>query len=186
MHGDAIEHIRDGCEKMLPFSHVSLLYRADRRYALEMAIHEGDAAPDFEVLDDQGKPFRIKDLKGKEVVLYFYPKADTPGCTKEACEFRDSVSQFKKRGVEVIGVSPDKPEAQAKFKSKYKLTFPLLADEDHKIADAYGVWKQKSMYGKKYMGVERTTFLIGADGRVRKVFEKVKPEGHAAQILAEL
>jgi peroxiredoxin Q/BCP len=151
-----------------------------------MAIREGDVAPDFEVLDDQGRPFRLSELKGKQVVLYFYPKADTPGCTKEACEFRDSVSEYRRRGVEVIGISPDHPTAQAKFKTKYELTFPLLADPDHQVAEAYGVWKQKSMYGKKYMGVERTTFVIGPDGRVKKTFEKVKPDGHAAQVLASL
>jgi peroxiredoxin Q/BCP len=149
-------------------------------------IKEGAPAPDFEVLDDEGKPFHLSDLKGKEVVLYFYPKADTPGCTKEACEFRDTITKFKRRDAVVIGVSPDKPTAQAKFKSKYELTFPLLADEDHKVAEAYGVWQEKSMYGKKYMGIARTTFVIDKDGRVKKIFEKVKPEGHAEQVLGAL
>jgi peroxiredoxin Q/BCP len=149
-------------------------------------LREGDPAPDFEVLDDQGKPFRLSDLNGKEVVLYFYPKADTSGCTKEACEFRDAIGKFKRRGVVVIGVSPDKPTAQAKFKAKYDLSFPLLADTDHKIAEAYGVWQEKSLYGKKYMGIARTTFVIDRDGRIKKVFEKVKPEGHAEQVLAAL
>ena len=153
---------------------------------LREMIKQGAPAPDFKVLDDEGKPFQLSDLKGKEVVLYFYPKADTPGCTKESCEFRDTITQFKRRGAMVIGVSPDKPTAQAKFKSKYELTFPLLADEDHKVAEAYGVWQEKSMYGKKYMGIARTTFVIDKDGRVKKVFEKVKPEGHAEQVLGAL
>ena len=151
-----------------------------------MALQPGDPAPDFEVQDDEGKPFKLSSLKGKDVVLYFYPKADTPGCTKEACNFRDTISEFKKRNAAVIGVSPDKPGAQAKFKAKYELTFPLLADEEHHVAEAYGVWKEKNMYGKKHMGVERTSFLIGKDGRIRKIFEKVKPEGHADEVLAAL
>jgi peroxiredoxin Q/BCP len=146
----------------------------------------GDQAPDFEVKDDQGNTFHLSDLKGKTVVLYFYPKADTPGCTKEACEFRDHATEYKHKNAAVVGVSPDQPSAQAKFKSKYELTFPLLADEDHAIAEAYGVWKEKSNYGKKYMGVERTTYVIGASGKIAQVFEKVKPEGHAEQVLAAL
>lgn len=151
-----------------------------------MAIREGDLAPDFTVRDDAENSFQLSNLKGREVVLYFYPKADTPGCTKEACEFRDTISRFNERGVAVIGVSPDQPSAQAKFKSKYELSFPLLADEDHQVADAYGVWKEKSMYGNKYMGVERTTFVIGPDGKIKKIFNKVKPEGHAEEVLAAL
>jgi peroxiredoxin Q/BCP len=151
-----------------------------------MQLKEGDKAPDFEIQDDTGGPLKLSSLKGKTVVLYFYPKADTPGCTKEACEFRDSVSEFKKKGSEVIGVSPDKPTAQAKFKSKFDLTFPLLADTENQVSEAYGVWQEKSMYGKKYMGVARTTFVIGPDGKIKKIFEKVKPEGHAAEVLAAL
>jgi thioredoxin-dependent peroxiredoxin len=151
-----------------------------------MALQAGDPAPDTELQDDQGNPVHLSDFKGKEVVLYFYPKADTPGCTTEACEFRDSLKQFTKRGVVVIGVSPDRPTAQAKFKAKYELTFPLLADTDHALAEAYGVWKEKSMYGRKYMGIERTTFLIGKDGKVKRVFEKVKSAGHAQEVLAAL
>jgi peroxiredoxin Q/BCP len=146
----------------------------------------GDKAPDFEVKDDQGNTFHLSGLKGKTVVLYFYPKADTPGCTKEACEFRDHATEYKRKNAAVVGVSPDQPSAQARFKSKYELTFPLLADEDHAIAEAYGVWKEKSNYGKKYMGVERTTYVIGSDGKIAQVFEKVKPEGHAEQVLAAL
>ncbi len=151
-----------------------------------MALKEGDPAPDFEVPNDEGNPFRLSSLRGHDVVLYFYPKADTPGCTTESCNFRDTIAQFKARGAEVIGVSPDKPGAQAKFKSKYELSFPLLADTEHAVAEAFGVWKEKSMYGKKFMGIERTTFLIGKDGRIRKIFDKVKPEGHADQVLKVL
>ena len=150
-----------------------------------MALTAGDTAPDFTVLDDTGKEFHLKDLKSKTAVLYFYPKADTPGCTKESCEFRDGIGDFKKHDAVVIGISPDQVTAQAKFKAKYELSFPLLADHDHKIAEAYSVWKEKSMYGKKYMGIERTTFLIKG-GKIARVFEKVKPEGHAAEVLAAL
>ena len=151
-----------------------------------MALKEGDKAPDFELQDDTGAPVHLSSLKGKTVVLYFYPKADTPGCTTESCEFRDSISAFKQKDAVVIGISPDKPTAQAKFKAKFDLSFPLLADEEHTVAEAYGVWQEKSMYGKKYMGIARTTFVIGADGKLAKIFEKVKPEGHAAQVLAAL
>jgi peroxiredoxin Q/BCP len=151
-----------------------------------MVIQEGEQAPDFELQDDAGKPLKLSSLKGRTVVLFFYPKADTPGCTKEACGFRDAVSEFKKRGVEVIGISPDEPSAQAKFKSKFELSYPLLADVEHKVAEDYGVWQEKSMYGKAYMGIARTTFVIGPDGKVKKVYEKVKPEGHAEEVLAAL
>lgn len=151
-----------------------------------MALNVGDPAPEITVLDDRGQPFRLSSLQGKKVILYFYPKADTPGCTKEACGFRDGGDELGKRGAVVIGVSPDTPGAQAKFKAKYELTFPLLADEDHAVAEAFGVWKEKSMYGKKYMGVERTTFIIGLDGRIEKIFHKVKPDGHAEEVAAAL
>lgn len=146
----------------------------------------GAKAPEIKALDDQGNPFKLSDHKGSAVVLYFYPKADTPGCTTEACEFRDEEKKFTKKKAVVVGVSPDTVKAQAKFKGKFGLPFTLLADEDHKIAEAYGVWKEKSMYGRKYMGVERTTFLIGADGKIAKIFEKVKPAGHAQQVLEAL
>jgi len=149
-------------------------------------IQEGSQAPDFELQDDAASPVKLSSLKGKTVVLFFYPKADTPGCTTEACEFRDTVSDFAKHGAVVIGISPDKPTAQAKFKSKFELSFPLLADTEHQVAEAYGVWQEKSMYGKKYMGIARTTYVIAPDGKVKKVFEKVKPEGHAAEVLAVL
>ena len=149
-------------------------------------LEAGDKAPDFKGHTDAGEEFKLSDLKGKRVVLYFYPKADTPGCTVEACEFRDDSAAFKKNKVEIVGVSPDKPTAQSKFKTKYDLPFTLLADDEKSIAQAYGVWKEKNMYGKKVMGIERTTFLIGADGRMEKVWNKVKAKGHAAEVLAAL
>ena len=149
-------------------------------------LKEGDKAPDIQLADDAGNPFRLSDLAGKRVVLYFYPKADTPGCTVEACEFRDDVKAFAKKGAAVVGVSPDKPAAQAKFKQKYDLPFALLADEEKAAAKAYGVWKEKNMYGRKVMGIERTTFVIGADGKIEKIYGKVKAKGHAAAVLEEL
>jgi len=149
-------------------------------------LKEGDQAPDIQLQTDTGEEFRLSDLKGKRVVLYFYPKADTPGCTTEACEFRDDITAFRKKGVAVVGISPDKPSAQEKFKAKYELSFPLLADEDKTAANAYGVWKEKNMYGKKVMGIERTTFIIGPDGKIQKIYPKVKAAGHAAAVLADL
>jgi peroxiredoxin Q/BCP len=146
----------------------------------------GDPAPPISLPTDQGVPFELGSLHGKNVVLYFYPKADTPGCTKEACEFRDSSPKFSKANTVVVGVSPDAEKAQARFKQKFDLPFALLADKDHSAAEAYGVWKEKSMYGKKYMGVERTTFVIGPDGRIKKIFPKVKVEGHAEEVLAAI
>ena len=143
----------------------------------------GDAAPDIQVETDTGESFRLSDKKGKRVVLYFYPRADTPGCTVEACEFRDEIKGFGKKGALVIGVSPDKPEAQAKFKAKYDLPFTLLADQDRVAAEAYGVYKEKNMYGKKVMGIERTTFVIGPDGKIEKIYHKVKTKGHAGAVL---
>jgi peroxiredoxin Q/BCP len=146
----------------------------------------GDPAPEITVHTDAGEEFRLSGLKGKRVVLYFYPKADTPGCTVEACEFRDSVKAIAKKGAAVVGISPDKPAAQAKFKQKYELPFTLLADEQKSAAEAYGVWKEKNMYGRKVMGIERTTFVIGPDGKIEKIYGKVKAKGHAAAVLAEL
>ena len=151
-----------------------------------MELNEGKKAPEFDLLDDSGNPFQLKKLKGKTVVLFFYPKADTPGCTKEACEFRDAGPDFNKKDTVILGISPDDGKAQAKFKTKFGLPYTLLCDTDHAVAEAYGVWKEKSMYGKKYMGIERTTFVIGPDGKVAKIFAKVKPEGHAAEVLAAL
>jgi thioredoxin-dependent peroxiredoxin len=146
----------------------------------------GDQAPDIQVHTDTGEDFRLSEMKGKRVVLYFYPKADTPGCTMEACEFRDDIKAFGTKGVAVIGISPDKPAAQAKFKEKYDLPFTLLADQERAAAEAYGVYKEKNMYGKKVMGVERTTFLISPEGVITQVWRKVKPEGHPDEVLAEV
>ena len=151
-----------------------------------MALKIGAKAPAISLHDDQDQVFKLSSLKGKRVVLYFYPKADTPGCTTESCEFRDTTAKFATKDTVVVGISPDTPAAQAKFRAKYQLPFTLLADADHVVAEAYGVWKEKSMYGKKYMGVERSTFVIDADGKIGKIFEKVKPEGHAASVLEGL
>ena len=149
-------------------------------------LQAGDRAPDIQVETDTGESFRLSDKKGKRVVLYFYPRADTPGCTVEACEFRDEMQAFGRKGAAVIGVSPDKPAAQAKFKQKFDLPFTLLADQDKTAAEAYGVYKEKNMYGKKVMGIERTTFVIGPDGKIEKIYRKVKAKGHAAEVLAGL
>jgi peroxiredoxin Q/BCP len=149
-------------------------------------LNEGDKAPDIQLANDAGEPLKLSDLKGKRVVLYFYPKADTPGCTTESCEFRDDVKAFAKKGAVVVGISPDKPAAQARFKEKYELPFTLLADEEKAAAKTYGVWKEKNMYGKKVMGIERSTFVIGPDGKIEKIYGKVKAKGHAAEVLAEL
>lgn len=150
------------------------------------ALKEGDPAPAMELETDSGEPFHLSSLAGQEVILYFYPKADTPGCTTESCEFRDEFAHLRKKKAVVLGISPDTVAAQAKFKAKYKLPFTLLADAGHTVAEAYGVWKEKSLYGRKFMGIERTTFLIGGDGRIRRIFRKVKPKGHAAQVLGAL
>jgi peroxiredoxin Q/BCP len=149
-------------------------------------LKEGDQAPEIVLQSEEGENFRLSDLRGKRVVLYFYPKADTPGCTTEACEFRDGMAGFVRKDAAVVGVSPDSPAAQAKFKKKYGLTFPLLADETKTAAQAFGVWKEKNMYGKKVMGIERTTFVIAPDGKIEKIYHKVKAAGHAGQVLAGL
>ncbi|MEA3246806.1 MAG: thioredoxin-dependent thiol peroxidase [Gemmatimonadota bacterium] len=146
----------------------------------------GDKAPPFALPTDDGSTLALKDLKGKPVVLYWYPKDDTSGCTTEACEFRDLFPRFTKGSAVILGASPDSVKSHVKFKQKYDLPFTLLADEDHKVAEAYGVWVEKSMYGRKYMGIERTTFIIGPDGRIARVFEKVKAAGHAAEVEAAL
>lgn len=150
------------------------------------ALAEGRKAPEIKLATDDGGTFKLSSLKGKKVVLYFYPKADTPGCTTESCQFRDTKSALEKLGAEVIGISPDEPDAQAKFKSKFDLTFPLLADTEKTAAKAYGVWVEKNMYGKKSMGIERSTFLIGEDGKILKIYRKVKADGHAEQVLADI
>ncbi len=149
-------------------------------------LKEGEKAPDISLATDSGEPFQLASLVGKNVVLYFYPKADTPGCTKESCEFRDTSQKFTAANTVIVGVSPDQSKAQAKFKAKFDLPFTLLADSDHKAAEDYGVWKEKSMYGKKYMGVDRTTFVIDPEGKIKKIFPKVSVEGHAEEVLAAL
>jgi peroxiredoxin Q/BCP len=149
-------------------------------------LKEGDTAPAISLESDSTQPFTLASLKGKNVVLYFYPKADTPGCTKEACEFRDTTKKFSKANTVIVGVSPDASKSQAKFKEKFDLPFILLADVEHKTCEDYGVWKEKSMYGKKYMGVERTTFVIDPKGKIKKIFPKVKVEGHAEEVLAAI
>jgi len=146
-------------------------------------IKEGTTAPAFKTKDANGETVSLKDLKGQKVVLYFYPKDDTPGCTKEACSFRDAWAKFKKRGITVLGVSPDSEASHKKFETKYQLPFTLLADRDHAIAEAYGVWGEKKFMGRTYMGVLRTTFLIDEKSKIKKVFEKVKPEDHASEVL---
>jgi peroxiredoxin Q/BCP len=142
----------------------------------------GDQAPDFTLPTDTGEPLTLSALRGRPVVLYFYPKDDTSGCTKESCEFRDLVPRFDKVNAQILGISPDGVKSHAKFRDKYQLNFPLLADEGHPVADKYGVWQEKSMYGRKYWGNARTTFVIDAKGRIAKVFEKVRPAGHAAEV----
>lgn len=145
----------------------------------------GSPAPAFSLPSSDGRTISLADYANKTVVLYFYPKADTPGCTVEACGFRDAIASYANLGVDVLGVSPDPIDAVTKFAQKFNLTFPLLADADHKVCEAYGVWVQKSMYGKTYMGAARTTFII-KDGKIAKVFDKVKPEGHEKEVLAAL
>ena len=149
-------------------------------------LKEGDKAPAIKLETDTGEMFDLSAHKGETIILYFYPRSDTPGCTVEACEFRDSSDEITKKGALIVGISPDTVKAQAKFKTKFGLPFILLADADRKVSESYGVVKEKNMYGKKVMGVARTTFIIGPDGRIEKIFEKVKPEGHADQVLATL
>jgi thioredoxin-dependent peroxiredoxin len=151
-----------------------------------MAIEEKATAPDFELEDQDGKPVKLSDLRGSPVVLYFYPKADTPGCTKQACGIRDRKGEYEQAGAVVLGVSPDKPAKLRKFADKYELPFTLLADPDHAVAEEYGVWVEKSMYGKKYMGIQRATFLIDADGKIGHVIPKASPATHDDEVLGAL
>ena len=147
-------------------------------------LQEGTKAPDFKAVSNEGKEVALKNYQGKKrVVLYFYPKDDTPGCTVEACSFRDTIKKIDRTDAVILGVSPDSTQSHNKFIEKFKLPFILLSDEDKKICNDYGVWVKKSMYGKEYMGVARTTFIISKDGKLEKIYEKVKPEGHAAEVL---
>lgn len=149
-------------------------------------LKEGDHAPDFTMASDKGGTVSLKDLKGSTVVLYFYPKDDTPGCTKEACDFRDQHLSFQGRNIQIFGVSCDDLTSHGKFSAKFSLPFPLLSDPDTSVSSAYGVYKEKSMYGRTFMGIERTTFVIGPDGRIAKIYPKVSVDGHVAAILADL
>jgi peroxiredoxin Q/BCP len=148
-----------------------------------MTLAEGSPAPDFSLQDQHGREVSLASLRGKPVVLYFYPKDDTSGCTKQACAFRDTRLDYEKAGATVVGVSPDGVSSHLKFATKHELPFTLLADPEKVACEAYGVWQEKSMYGRKYMGVERTTFLIGPDGRIARIFPKVKVPGHASKVL---
>jgi peroxiredoxin Q/BCP len=152
----------------------------------ELTLKPGDPAPDFTAATQDGRSLSLSELKGKSVVLYFYPKDDTPGCTKEACGFRDSFAEFEKKGAVVLGMSTDPVKAHSKFATKYKLPFTLLADEEKKIVEAYGVWGEKRFMGRKYMGTHRVTFLIGPDGHIKKIWPVVKPEEHAEEVLSEI
>ena len=149
-------------------------------------IEEGKPAPDFELKDDSGESVKLSDLRGKQVVLYFYPKDDTPGCTTQACGIRDVYGEFEREGAIVLGVSPDNEASHVKFKNKYELPFTLLADDGHQVADEYGVWTEKKYMGRTYMGVARSTFVIAEDGTVKKVMLNVKPATHADDVLATL
>jgi peroxiredoxin Q/BCP len=153
---------------------------------IELSLKQGDPAPDFTALTHDGSTVSLSALKGKHVILYFYPRDDTPGCTKEACAFRDEFAAFKKHGVALLGVSTDPVKAHEKFAAKYKLPFQLLADEDKKIVQAYGVWGEKSFLGRKYLGTHRVTFLIGPDGRIQKTWPAVTPADHAKEVLEAL
>lgn len=149
-------------------------------------IEEGKPAPDFELQTDAGESVKLSDFRGRPVVLYFYPKDDTPGCTTEACEFRDAYDVFRDRGAEVLGVSPDDVDSHVKFKGKYQLPFTLLADPDHEVAEKYGVWGERSYAGKTYMGINRSTFVIDGEGNVARAMLGIKPAGHASEVLDAL
>jgi peroxiredoxin Q/BCP len=149
-------------------------------------VEEGQEAPDFELTSDSGERVRLSQFRGKPVVLYFYPKDDTPGCTKQACGIRDNYDEFTDRGAVVLGVSPDEESSHVKFKEKYGLPFTLLADPEHHVLEQYGVWGERNFAGNKYMGVERSTFVIDPDGRIAKVMRRVKPDTHVDRVLAEL
>lgn len=149
-------------------------------------VEEGESAPDFSLSDDNGRQVKLSDFRGKPVVLYFYPQDDTPGCTKEACAFRDRNADLQAKGAVVLGVSPDDVASHGQFRDKYSLNFPLLADAGHKVAERYGAWREKNLYGKVTLGIQRSTFLIDGDGKVRKVWKKVNVDGHDEQVLKAL
>jgi thioredoxin-dependent peroxiredoxin len=151
-----------------------------------MVLQAGDKAPEFELMDDAGSVHKLSDYRGQAIVVYFYPEDDTPGCTKEACSFRDSYAEFRQAGVEIIGISPDSEKSHTDFIKKYKLPFVLLSDPDHKVCQAYGVWGLKQYMDREYEGVFRTTFIIGPDGIVKRVFENVEPADHSQEVLAEI
>ncbi|MBK9601188.1 MAG: thioredoxin-dependent thiol peroxidase [Anaerolineales bacterium] len=150
-----------------------------------MPISSGIPAPEFEMFDDTNTLRKLSDFRGRNVILYFYPKDDTPGCTKEACNFRDDYSAYEKAGIVILGVSPDDVASHVKFKKKFQLQFPLLADDEHKVCDSYGVWGPKKFMGKEYEGVLRTTFLIDGEGMIKKVYENVRPAEHSTELLKE-
>ena len=149
-------------------------------------VEEGERAPEFRLRGDDGTSYSLKDLRGTKVVLYFYPNDDTPGCTKEACSFRDNLARVRSLGAQVLGVSRNDLDSHAKFRAKYSLSFPLLSDDTGAVTESYGVWKEKNLYGRTSMGIERTTFLIDGQGRVAKVFRRVKVDGHTDEVLAAL
>jgi thioredoxin-dependent peroxiredoxin len=149
-------------------------------------VEEGKPAPDFELRSDKGEQVKLSDFRGQPVVLYFYPKDDTPGCTTQACGLRDDYAQFKERGAVILGVSPDDEASHVKFKSKYHLPFTLLADPEHEVAETYGVWQERNFGGRKYMGINRSTFIIDPEGKVSKAMRGVKPDTHAEKVLAVL
>jgi thioredoxin-dependent peroxiredoxin len=151
-----------------------------------MALEVGKKAPDFTLLDENGEKVKLSSYKGRRVIVFFYPRAMTSGCTREACDFRDEVDAFQKKGIAVLGISKDRPEAQRKFKEKYQLPFPLLSDEELAVQKAWGAWGEKTMYGKKVQGTIRTTVVVGADGKVEAIFPRVKVDGHVANVLESL
>lgn len=151
-----------------------------------MILKAGEKAPEFELMDNEGNPHKLSDYLGQTIVVYFYPRDNTPGCTKEACSFRDAYADFRKEGVEIIGISPDSEQSHSKFIEKFELPFTLLSDPDHQVCEAFGVWGLKKMAGREYEGVYRTTFVIGPDGVIKHVFENVKPADHSQEVLAEV
>lgn len=151
-----------------------------------MVLTAGEKAPEFELMDNEGNSHKLSDYQGQTIVVYFYPRDNTPGCTKEACSFRDAYADFRKEGVEIIGISPDSEQSHSKFIEKFELPFTLLSDPDHQVCEAFGVWGLKKMAGREYEGVYRTTFVIGPDGVIKHVFENVKPADHSQEVLAEV